>query len=186
MHFMPGEVQLPAPRVLKAGDSHFAGYKGRVAYYFEGQVLGSDGVIRLDLLAGVCEEICIPAQANFEIPVSALMVSDPKSDLLLSMARSQLPGPANAQFGVSKAVLGTDGSLAVEASVPDGAAAELFVEGPEGWYFPQAELVSAGDGKAQFRVGAPQGPQGQAMPEKLRFTLAQAEAAVEQWLSPEK
>ncbi len=184
--FEAGEVQLPAPKVLAAGDAHFAGYKGRTAYYFEGKALGADAVIRLDLMAGVCEEICIPAQASFEMPVAALMASDPKAAILLEMARSQLPGEAHPGFGVTRFDTHADWSLEVEARLRDGAKPELFVEGPQGWYFPMAELVSHGGGMAVFRIGAPERPQGAEDAGRLRFTLADGSGAVEQWLSPEK
>lgn len=183
--FEAGEVQLPAPKVLTAGEAHFAGYKGATAFYFEGQALGVDSVIRLDLMAGVCEEICIPAQASFEMPVAALMASDPKAAMVLEMARSQLPGKAHDGFGVKRSRRHADGSLDVEATLPEGAKPGLFVEGPQGWYFPMAELVSEANGTALFRIGSPERPRDADANAKLRFTLTDGSSAVEQWLSPE-
>lgn len=183
--FEPGEVQLPAPKVLAAGDAHFAGYKDRTAFYFEGQALGADAVIRLELLAGVCEEICIPAQASFEMPVAALLTSDPKASIVLEMARAQLPGQPHEGFSVTRLQRHADWSLEVEAALPDGAKPGLFVEGPHGWYFPMAQLVSHGNGAAVFKFGAPEKPQGAEANGKLRFTLTDGGSAIEQWLSPE-
>jgi DsbC/DsbD-like thiol-disulfide interchange protein len=185
-HFIPGEVELPAPHVLTAGGADFAGYKGRTAFYFTGQALANDGLIALDLIAGVCQEICIPAQAHFEISFAELNVSDPRAETAIAMARSQLPGKAHEELQVSRASMKDDGTLIVEAKVKAGESPELFVEGPQGWYFPQAQLVANADGTASFTIGPPEKPKGSPEPEKLRFTLRSGNSAVEQWIAPQR
>jgi DsbC/DsbD-like thiol-disulfide interchange protein len=183
-HFIAGEVKIPAPRILAAGDAHFAGYKGTTAFYFEGQALDPDGVIRLELFAGVCQEICIPAQASFEIPLSALNGSDPKAETLIAMARDGLPREPRPGFAISGVTRKADWSLEITAELPAGDKTHLFVEGPQGWYFPWAELVTVEAGKAVFRVGPPEMPKDVASPPQLRFTLTDGAAAIEQWLTP--
>jgi DsbC/DsbD-like thiol-disulfide interchange protein len=185
-HFIPGEIEMPAPHGLSAGGAKFAGYKGRTAFYFDGQALDSNGAIALDLIAGVCQEICIPAQAHFEISFSDLNASDPRAQTVIAMARSQLPGEAREDLKVASVLQQEDGALAVSVKSPDGEAPELFVEGPQDWYFPPAQLVLDAGGLASFTIGPPEAPQGSPAPEKLRFTLRSGNSAVEQWIAPQR
>jgi DsbC/DsbD-like thiol-disulfide interchange protein len=184
-HFIPGEIELPAPHVLKAGGAEFAGYKGQTAFHFTGQALANDGLIALDLIAGVCQEICIPAQAHFEISFDDLNVSDPRAETAIAMARAQLPGEAREDLHVSSASQKGDGTLTVQAIVKAGESPELFVEGPQDWYFPQAHLVSVADGTATFEIRPAEKPDGAPPAGKLRFTLRAGGNAVEQWIAPE-
>ncbi len=185
-HFIPGEVELPAPHGLSAGGARFAGYKGRTAFYFTGQALAPGGKIALDLVAGVCQEICIPAQAHFEISFDELNASDPRAETAIAMARSQLPGDAREDLHIARVKQENDGALLVEATVNAGENPELFVEGPQDWYFPQAQLVSVAQGVASFRIAPPEKPQGSPAPEKLRFTLRAGNGAIEQWVEPQQ
>ena len=184
-HFIPGEIRMPAPHGLSAGGATFSGYKGRTAFYFDGQALAADGKIAIDLLAGVCQEICIPAQAQFEISFADLNASDPRAETAIAMARSQLPGEARDGLHVASVRQQADGALAVEVKTPDESP-ELFVEGPQDWYFPPARLVSNAGGIASFTIGPPEKPQGSPEPEKLRFTLRSGNGAVEQWIAPQR
>jgi DsbC/DsbD-like thiol-disulfide interchange protein len=185
-HFIPGEIEMPAPHELSAGGAKFAGYKGRTTFYFDGQALDGDGVIALDLLAGVCQEICIPAQAHFEISFADLNASDPRAETVIAVARSQLPGEPREDLHVASVRQQEDGALQVEVKASPQEPPELFVEGPQDWYFPQAQLVSSGGGTASFTIGPPETPQGSPAPEKLRFTLRSGSGAVEQWIAPER
>jgi DsbC/DsbD-like thiol-disulfide interchange protein len=185
-HFMPGEVELPAPHALTAGGANFAGYKEPTAFYFTGQMLASDGRIAIDMLAGVCQEICIPAQAHFEISFSELNASDPRAETAIAMARSALPAEPRNDFRVEIAGQAPDGTLTVQARTAGDERPELFVEGPQGWYFPPAQLVSVAGGVASFKIGPPEKPKDAPVAEKLRFTLRAGNSAIEQWVAPQR
>jgi DsbC/DsbD-like thiol-disulfide interchange protein len=47
--------------------------------------------IDLDMLIGVCEEICIPATANFTLSPEAMNSSDPQISIRLLLANAKLP-----------------------------------------------------------------------------------------------
>lgn len=88
-------VRFPAPKLLKAGESSFFGYTGTVAFPFYGLAADS-GELRLDLLIGVCEEICIPATARLALAAGQLNISDPNAQTLIMLAESLLPNtPSN-------------------------------------------------------------------------------------------
>lgn len=187
-HFAAGEIGFPVPEHVVLKDSEFVGYHDRVMFTFEGMVtdFASDGTIRLNLLAGVCEEICIPATAAFELPTSDLMVSDPLAEQAVAEAALTLPGTPNDTFRVDSATVSGDG-IEVSATLPDtDGKADLFVEGPASWRLLPAELVSREDGSARFRLDLSHMPD-DAEPRRteLRFTLVSNGAGVEQRLAPE-
>lgn len=183
-HFMPGEVGLPAPSWLKVGEEAFAGYRGQTSFYFEGQPLeGADGLIRLDFLAGVCEQICIPAQAVFEIPLESLKVTDPRARVRVTLARSRLPDAPRPGFRIVAARQEADGALVVEAELPSGPEPALFIETPKGLQHRIPEVIETSEGRAVFRA-LPLKPGSPAEPGRFRFTLSTGGTSVEEWLEP--
>jgi DsbC/DsbD-like thiol-disulfide interchange protein len=183
-HFMPGEVGLPAPAWLKSGEEIFAGYRGQTSFYFEGQPLeGGDGLIRLELTAGVCEQICIPAQAVFEIPLENLKVTDPRARVRVTLAHSRLPDAPRPGFRILSARQDADGALIVETELPKGPEPALFVETPKGLQHRVPEIVEIGEGRAVFRA-MPLKSGATAETGRYRFTLSTGGTSVEDWLEP--
>lgn len=85
------EISFPVPVWIRLPDASFYGYKDHVSFLFSGYANSPDAAIRLEMLLGVCEEICIPATASFEIAAEALNSSDPKAEIAIALARSRLP-----------------------------------------------------------------------------------------------
>ena len=189
-HFLPGEVLFPIPQRLEASGAVFAGYKDAVRFPFRGKMTmpGNKGAIRLNLLAGVCEEICIPATAEFEIPFSALLTSDLESELGIGEAFKMVPNEPGEDFMIAGASQSDNDRLIVEVKIPGGESVPaLFAEGPYGWYLPPAEHISTKDGRAIFSVDIQDIPEGASPAEtKLRFTVVQGDRGIEQWVSADK
>lgn len=185
-HFLAGEVEFPVPRLLSAGGVEFPGYKKSVGFPFAGRFTStaSDGVIQVDLFAGVCEEICIPATASVSIPFSDLTVSDAKGAMALDLAQAQLPQSPSAGFSIVDVQSISKDRLRVEAKIPPGGEKPaLFVEGPSGWYLRPATLISHDDGTAIFELDIAERPENEdATKTRLRFTLVSGARGVEQWL----
>ena len=98
-------VAFPVPSWIKLPDTSFYGYKDKVSFPFSG-IAGSSGAdINLDMLLGVCEEICIPAMASFRISADELNRSDPKADILIALAQSRLPGKPSGDYQLTSAKL---------------------------------------------------------------------------------
>ena len=95
---------------------------------------GSIGSIRLDLLIGVCREICIPAQAQLEITGDQLFKTDPTAQRIVSFSKLRLPETRSAQeVGLTVAEMEA-GIAHVSFAAPKGTStSELFVEGPSNW-----------------------------------------------------
>ncbi|MEM7465144.1 MAG: protein-disulfide reductase DsbD domain-containing protein [Pseudomonadota bacterium] len=189
-HFFPGEVMFPIPQRLEASGIVFPGYSGTVSFPFRGKMAksGGEGAIRLNLLAGVCEDICIPATVEFEIQFSDLLTSDPASAMQIKEAFGTLPNEAKDDFKIIRAVKAAADRLEIEVKMPDaGPDAALFAEGPYGWYLPPAKYESTENGLTVFSQDITDIPEG-ADPTgtKLRYTLVHGDRGIEQWVSAEK
>lgn len=92
--FYPEPVKFPAPDWIELKDASFFGYTETVSFPFRGEGEAITD-LKLDLLIGVCEEICIPATASFQIDADALNTSDP--ELASKLAWPDVPSriPAN-------------------------------------------------------------------------------------------
>lgn len=189
-HFLPGEVMFPNPQKLEASGAIFAGYKGTVRFPFRGKMAKpeSKGMIRLNLLAGVCEEICIPATAEFKIPFSALLTSDLASELEIKEAFVSVPGEPDDDFKILRAFPIDGDRLKIEVKVPeDGKKTDLFAEGPLGWYLSPAEHIATESGMATFSLDIANIPDGvDPAGTRLRYTVVQGDRGMEQWISAEK
>lgn len=127
------KILYPVPEIGGSTDQ-FIGYHNSVNFVFSGQATSVDATLKLDLLAGVCEKICIPAMANFEIEAQALNQSDPKALMSLMLGKSLLPRKAHEQFSLSD-IHYKDDIFSASAVLPEGLKnPTLLVEGPNGWF----------------------------------------------------
>ncbi len=173
--FQAGNVLFPVPQLLKSGDARYAGYKKAVLFPFSAEPI-SDGKASLDLsvLMGVCEEVCIPAQASFAIKSDALFVSDPATRRKLTLAQIQLPKQKTANDLTLDLTTPSDNTLQITVSgTTFSKAPELFVEGPSDWYLTPARLINSTPDKAVFELDVSDVPEGSdVLNTPLRFTLA--------------
>ncbi|MEC9343327.1 MAG: protein-disulfide reductase DsbD domain-containing protein [Pseudomonadota bacterium] len=187
-HFAFGPVAFPVPEHVVLPGSSFVGYRGRVMFVFEGMAtdLAPDGLIRLNLLAGVCEEICIPATAEFEIGMREMMVSDPDAEQAIQEAGLALPAGPGEGFRVESARVEGD-RLAITATVPDAQGdAALFVEGPARWQLLPAKPAGREGHSVRFLLDLSRMPAGEdPASAELTFTLTSGGAGIEQSMRAE-
>lgn len=142
----PVVLDYPAPVWLSANDEVWAGYKHSVDMPFSLDIDEArfDGTVRLDVLAGICREICIPVFGQLAVQagganalqtrlaVSRAQLDLPASDHAAGLAISQIDLDADRQSAVvtidapsPESVhvfatgLGEDGSLAVSFGQPE-------------------------------------------------------------------
>jgi DsbC/DsbD-like thiol-disulfide interchange protein len=138
------DMAYPVPKFIRIPGSSFAGYKGDTRFVFEGSIAGPKPSLSLNLMAGVCKDICIPAMATFAIGAAELEAGDVRSLLDIDEARKHLPVAATEGFGLSQGTLADDGKLTFEAHVPEDADdVQLFIMPPEG-LFPTEPLAEDG------------------------------------------
>jgi len=176
------EVSFPTPILIEQEYGSYAGYKNKVMFPFEGELLStSDGKINLDLLIGVCEKVCIPAKAEMNIEVSELFQSDANAVRTISFAKIRVPKKMPARE-IIKQIGKTDNNMLHIKAKHDESLGEpaLFVEGPREWYLTPAKLLSQENGIATFELDVSNAPvDTDILSEKLRFTLATGSTGIE-------
>lgn len=177
----------PAPRRYNDGYGTTNVYEGRVLFPIdiEPALATAPMTIVVGIDMGVCESICIPLQVEAfarldpgELDAGALAIVDE--------AYSLLPGaPVPGAFEVTDVDVVADTSTLTEYEVtvlvPQAFGAELFVEGPDGWY-PTAPQQIARDGNRLTFAFAFERPVGIERPAttELVFTLVSQGNAIEQ------
>lgn len=189
------KVLWPAPQRLKDSAGISYGYKKEIVFpvILEPEKPGVPVKLNLKLEFAVCEDICIPAEANLQLAtgkggffsrsyasllsryidrVPVQIEPGPRPGLSISRAEANLSGPAPA--------------LTVDAHIPGGAeGADLFVEGPEGFYMAPAELAGPFENETvKFRVDLTKGDDPKGLEgEIVTLTLVSPEAQAEtSWL----
>jgi suppressor for copper-sensitivity B len=152
------EVAFPVPHRYDDGFSVTNVYEDRVVLPITGLVpdLTKPVDLVLDLVIGVCREICIPDRFETElsVPVSD---QDLAAGKILTEARKLLPQPAEPGVFAVEKITWDGGSerrpvFTIDAMVPATADAEVFVEGPADWSPYRPELVGKSGDYTTYRV----------------------------------
>lgn len=153
------QVMYPAPKLLEDKYGNSVGYKDEVLFPFAITPENPASPIELDLSVyyGVCEDICIPAQADLKlmVPPGARAAISIQRDLMKAI--SKVPGPTSksVQISETKAVLtGPEPHLLVttQAAAAD-AIASLFVATRDGEFLPIPKRIAhEADGRTMFKI----------------------------------
>lgn len=148
--FEAGAVAFPVPEWIMQSGSGFYGYRNTVSFITTGTATDPDASIGLDLLIGVCEEICIPATASFDITTGELNQSDPKAEILVELARSRLPraadnGPKLSDLMVVDGMF--SGTIEGLASVEG---VHVVIDPPGRWISDPLNVLTDSNGNGQF------------------------------------
>ena len=185
------KMDYPAPVRVDDGYAIWAGYTQPVQLPLTFRRTGSAGAqIHALAFIGICDKICIPFQADLVVDLPENLTSQDPAKPEVEAAFARLPEAAGADFSIKEASLDLNiNQLMVSAKLPafrpSGAAAELFVAGPQGFAFSPPKLISENDGLAEWtvRVEPPSGidADSDAVPLNLVVTLGQR--AIEQSVS---
>jgi DsbC/DsbD-like thiol-disulfide interchange protein len=181
------EVRWPAPeRIRLDGGLESIGYHGNIVLPL--RVYATDPsrtvALRLKLDIGVCEKICIPAEAKISLDIPRGLSA---KDTTLDTADTRVPAVSSIGKTGDVAVRsvrlerGKEPRALVEVAVPQGKPFDLFAEGPnDDWALPLPKRLDAGNGRARFAIpidGAPAGAS--PTPSKLRLTLVAGGEAID-------
>lgn len=176
------QVEFPTPTLLEHEQGDYAGYKKKVLFPFEAEANANGKTnIRLNLLIGICEKICIPAQASMKIDGVNLLQSDPVASRIHSFAKLSVPKEMPFEEIIVEMKTLDENTLSVKARHPErfGKPA-LFVEGPSEWFLTAAKLIEQDAEYATFKVDVSNAPDDlEILSEKLRFTLASGARGIE-------
>jgi DsbC/DsbD-like thiol-disulfide interchange protein len=179
-------VLWPAPTKFDDGaGGHSLGYHDTIVLPLRIVAKNADKpvTLRADIHYAVCEKICIPVDANAELPFTSVASTE---DSALFTALDTVPKPANVGDPNPLTIrdVKRDGKSAVLVDVvsPDDKAVSLFVEGPTpDWGLPVPKLLEHGPpGVKRFAFdleGVPPGvsPDGAA----LKLTLVSGDRSYE-------
>jgi DsbC/DsbD-like thiol-disulfide interchange protein len=150
------EIDFPVPQWIEIPSSAFAGYKGTVRFVFDASAGAMDTDIRLNMLIGVCKEICIPAMADFHLSADDLNHSDPRTASEIAMARSDLPAPADTANPPVHPLSLNGQSLIVEVMAGQSAGQPvLYLEGPQEWNLASPKLIEKDDSFFRYSLELP-------------------------------
>lgn len=153
------DVLYPAPHRLsdRAGDT--IGYKEHVIFPIRLTPSDSASPVTFNLVAqfGICEKICVPAEASFEILVPAT-AEEPSSEAVAALqavpalAVQLRPGDPKL-VKLSQQLNGTSPKLLFDVRVPGGVeGADLFLEAPDGLYVPLPAKTGGGGDDVRFEA----------------------------------
>ncbi|MDC9832527.1 protein-disulfide reductase DsbD domain-containing protein [Rhizobium binxianense] len=117
------------------------------------------GPVEIDAAAfiGICRDICIPFQANFQLKLGPAIQSHPQEEAILKDADATLPKPPSTDFDVTAHAMSPDGkTLSLTLVLPgEGlgqgkSAPDIIVTGPSGYAFTK-QIGGKRDG-ATFKV----------------------------------
>ncbi|MCL7997930.1 hypothetical protein M8994_06710 [Brucella sp. 21LCYQ03] len=124
-------IEFPAPVSLGTGDESGIGYKHPISLPVTFTVNPGTERLKGNAFLGVCQNICIPVQAEFDFPLNAKTSEQSPQAIaastIVETAFDRLPLPATTEFGVKSAKRHENNAI-FEVSAPDfEAPAELFV-----------------------------------------------------------
>lgn len=180
-------VLWPAPQLFTDEGVNLIGYKGEVILPL--RIVPEDErkavAVRLNLDYGICEKLCILAEAKIE-----LVLPDKESPHEVALAEAEARVPKQVVLGGGEALsirairreLGSTSSrIVVDVAAPDTSSVDLFVEGPTpDWALPVPKLIATENGLRRFAfdlAGIPLGvkPEGS----QLTFTAVAGDYAIE-------
>jgi len=177
------DYPVPARHVDGAGTSLV--YQGRLTLPIRAVPArpGEPVTLAVRVLYGLCEQVCVPAEADVSARLEPAAAADPEATAAIAAAAASVP------------VRHDDGRLAVDAVrfdrkagkgrvevsvTDDGRLVDLFAAGPVRWYAAPPEPAGEDNGRRRFVV-ALEGPAGAKGADgiELSFVLAERTGAFE-------
>jgi len=142
-------VGFPVPKVLMNGDMIDVGYDHPVTLPLVLKNAPNETGVTLSAFVGVCQNICIPFQADLVVPPDASGVANPVETALVAAARAQVPPGPSPDFHVISHQLSADKKqLIVRLKIPGGELQpKAFVSGPSGHVYVESAASQSADGE---------------------------------------
>lgn len=170
------ELFFPAPRRFDDGYAQWAGYAQPVVLPVTFKVDDPTrfSAIDVDVLLGICHEICVPVQARLSVNAGSA-ADDEAARAAVELAFATLPVPANDEFGVVSAI-DRGKTLDLEVRLPEGTReADVFVVAPSGLKLGKPSASGSGSERT-FSIPVEQ--RSGSSPPAFGYTLVAGERAV--------
>lgn len=137
------EVAYPVPKLIDNGELQDIGYDAPVTLPLTIAGPAASGApageLKASVFIGLCRNICIPFQAEFNLSLTPNESSKIEEAAIVAAARKSLPEPPSADFALNSHALSADGkrlSLALTLpGAPQPDEPEVYVTGPSGHVF---------------------------------------------------
>jgi DsbC/DsbD-like thiol-disulfide interchange protein len=138
--FTVESIGFPVPKVLMSGDMLDVGYDHPVTLPLSLKRAPNGETITLTAFVGVCQNICIPFQADLTVAPDKADSANPVEAALVASARANIPPGPSEDFHVIDHQLSDDEhELTVRLKLPEDAREpRAFVSGPSGHVFVKA------------------------------------------------
>lgn len=160
------DLAYPAPTRLFDGYGTSLVYDGAVV--LPARVVAADPAAPVRLVAafdfGYCKEICVPAHADFDVDLAPGDARDAQAAAVIAAARRSVPVPEAAADADHPRLVsvapGEAGHLTITVETAGPADhADVFVEGPPGWYLSPPEIEAQDGRRAVFDLSLDGMPQ---------------------------
>ncbi len=149
-------LRLPAPRRFAEGNLDYTGYDQPVAFPLLLQSdAGRDVTLKAAVFLGICRSICIPVQAELDLPLPADTPDNPLDTARVRAAFAALPAAPMPDFAVVQATFdGPAQAIALAVRVPAGGTlSDVFLAAPSGYVFHPMDSEVGADGLTRVRIG---------------------------------
>jgi DsbC/DsbD-like thiol-disulfide interchange protein len=182
LNLADAQAFFPEPRRLNEGAGEAFGYDHSLVLPIEVEPIDPTKPVALSLKLGyaVCEKICVPAKADLHVLLSPGAASSPYAKAI-AQAKAEVPRPVEWSALAGKAQLSAAGDamwrLCFESQ--QGRERDLFVEGPERWWFAVKREAASPSGESCFVVKLEQKPDGAQLPVRAKLTVTGGAGAFE-------
>ncbi len=130
------DISFPVPKPFETGDVRDLGYDHPVTLPFRLTLADPSQPLKLNASAfiGLCRNICIPFQAEFELDLTKAKGLPLEENLILDKAARSLPERPSPDFGIARHVLTEDlRTLRLTVKLPPASGTpKIYVAGPDG------------------------------------------------------
>lgn len=154
------KLYFPTPATIDDGYVRYAGYRDDVYFPFSLDLKyhSTKAPLKLDAFIGVCEQICVPFSAQFEIIVGAEDQNlQGKHDSIIKRAFADLPQSQSNDFEIIAVEANqSTNHIKLTAQLPEFYPThfepELFLDGPDVIYIEQPVLIEKDSHHAHFQA----------------------------------
>lgn len=174
-----GDVYYPTPAMIDDTYSRHAGYRDEVYFPFTLDLkdVSNPKFVKLDAFIGICEQICVPFSAQFELATQEKYHDDQKTiNRLIDEAFADLPQSQSKDFEIIAVdTKKSKNHITFTAQLPEIYPAhfepQLFIDGPDDLYLAQPILTKLDGNRAFFKTEIFGHPNGGSKSEIELYTL---------------
>lgn len=179
------KVMMPLPHRFMDENGEGIGYKSEVVFPVDVKLRdpSKPAILSLKMSYAVCNDICVPVQAEVKLDIGARSVSD-SDKFRLRVARAAVPVKSGADrlSVVSLRQIELDGRKSLEISlrgIQSPSEADIFIEADGNSYFRKPELVDQSDEMTTWRIAIDStGGQDTLAGKSVRLTIADGETGL--------